>query len=89
MSLEFLAGIVNARFPLTVRHPVEVDKVRLLKAAELITASVPPDWRNAGLPSDSAAVVFGVTERGETAARQACPPPEGPLRRGRHLFDDE
>lgn len=90
MSLEFLTRIVaHARFPLVVRRSSDVDKVRLLKAAELITASVPRGRQNAGYGEDDAeAVVFGVTERGELAVREARAPAEAPLRRGRRLDDD-
>ncbi|MFT4265623.1 MAG: hypothetical protein QM586_00125 [Xenophilus sp.] len=37
IPLEYLASIVEARFPLVVRRVGDVDSVRLLKAAELIT----------------------------------------------------
>lgn len=89
MSLEFLAHIVNARFPLVVRHTKEVDTVRLLKAAELITASVPRPPLDSQMGDVAEAVVFGVTERGELAVREAKAPAEAPLRRGRPRLDDE
>lgn len=89
MSLEFLTRIVaHARFPMVVRRSTDVDKVRLLKAAELITASVPRSRENSGFGEDAEAVVFGVTERGELAVREAKAPAEAPLRRGRRLDDD-
>lgn len=88
MSLEFLTRIVHARFPLVVRRRDDVDKVRLLKAAELITASIPHGAPNAGFGEEVEAVVFGVTERGELVAREARAPAEAPLRRGTRLDDD-
>lgn len=91
MSLQFLARIVNARFPLVVRLPTEVDTVRLLKAAELITASVAHAAADARSPAkrQPEAVVFGLTERGELAAREAQAPAEAPLRRGRPRLDED
>ena len=88
MTMEFLTRIVHARFPLVVRRSSEVDSVRLLKAAELITASVPRIPLNSGFGDMAEAVVFGVTERGELVAREAKAPAEPPLRRGRRLDDD-
>ncbi|WP_225784378.1 hypothetical protein [Xenophilus sp. Marseille-Q4582] len=89
MSMEFLNRLIrNARFPLVVRHRDDVDQVRLLKAAELITASVPRSPLNSGFGDEAEAVVFGVTERGELVAREAKAPAEPPLRRGARLDDD-
>jgi len=88
MSLEYLASIVTARFPLVVRRVRDVDNVRLLKAAELITASVPHGPLNNGGDSEAEAVVFGITERGELALRSHRLP-EAPLTRGRQRLDDD
>jgi len=88
MSLEFLARIEQSRFPLVVRQAREVDDVRLLKAAELITASIPYGPLNRGQGDDAEAVVFGITERGELALRTRRLP-EGPLRRGRRPLNDD
>ena len=87
MSLEYLSSIERSRFPLVVRKARDVDSVRLLKAAELITASIPYGPLNRGLGDDAEAVVFGITERGECALRQRHLP-EGPLRRGCRPGDD-
>ena len=89
MSMEFLNRLVHARFPLVVRRRDDVDKVRLLKAAELITASVPHSALNSGFGEEAEAVVFGVTERGELVAREARAPAEAPLRRGTRLDEDQ
>ncbi|KQP22000.1 hypothetical protein [Pseudorhodoferax sp. Leaf267] len=88
MSLDYLAKLENAHFPLLVRTASEVDKVRVLKAAEVITASVPHGPLNTPMSPEGEAVVFGLTERGERALRAAAPPPEAPLQLGRHPFDD-
>jgi len=88
MSLEFLTRIARARFPLVIRRRSELDSVRLLKAAELITASVPDSALNSGFGDNVEAVVFGVTERGELAVREARGPDEAPLRRGKRHEDD-
>ena len=89
MSLDYLARIEKARFPLVVRHAHEVDSVRLLKAAELITASVPRGALNRALSDEGEAVVFGLTELGERVLRESHLPPEAPLQRGRHPLDDD
>ncbi|MDQ7958500.1 MAG: hypothetical protein REJ24_14750 [Rhodocyclaceae bacterium] len=89
MSLDYLARIEKARFPLVVRHSHEVDSVRLLKAAELITASVPRGTLNLAFSTEGEAVVFGLTELGERVLRQSRLPPEAPLRRGRAPLDDD
>lgn len=89
MSLEFLTRIARARFPLVIRRRHEVDSVRLLKAAELITASVPHSPLNSGFGDEAEAVVFGVTERGELAVREAKAPAEAPLQRSPRRLDDD
>ena len=88
MSLDFLASIEQSLFPLVVRKPRDVDNVRVLKAAELITASIPYGPLNRGIGDDAEAVVFGLTERGELALRQRRLP-ESPIRRGRRPLDDD
>jgi|GEM_PF-2036938 len=88
MSLEYLARLEKARFPLVVKQATDIDSVCLLKAAEMITASVAREPRPAAVGEDSHAVVFGITERGELALRGAMMPPEAPLRRGRQLDSD-
>lgn len=88
MSLDYLAKLEHAHFPLLVRKASDVDKVRVLKAAEVITASVPHGPLNSAFGIDGEAVVFGLTERGERALRAAAPPPEPPLQRGRPTRDD-
>ena len=87
MSLDYLASIEASRFPLVVRQARDVDNVRLLKAAELITASIPYGPLNGGPDDDAEAVVFGLTERGERVLRTRRLP-EAPLHRGRRPLDD-
>ncbi|HVR48444.1 MAG TPA: hypothetical protein VMS38_01810 [Pseudorhodoferax sp.] len=89
MPLDYLAQLKRAHFPLLVRKASDVDKVRVLKAAEFITASVPLGPLNTPFGEDGEAVVFGLTERGELVLRDASPPPEGPLRRGRSAALDD
>lgn len=89
MPLDYLARLEQARFPLLVRKASDVDKVRVLKAAEFITASVPLGPLNTAFGEDGEAVVFGLTERGEHALRTAAPPPEAPLQRGRRVPLDD
>lgn len=88
MPLDYLARLESARFPLLVRTAADVDKVRVLKAAEFITASVPQGVLNAPFAEEGEAVVFGLTERGESALRMHAPPPEAALQRGRRMLDD-
>lgn len=88
MSLDYLAKLQHAHFPLLVRRASDVDQVRVLKAAEAITASVPHGPLNTAFGLDGEAVVFGLTERGQHLLRTAAPPPEAPLQRGRALRDD-
>jgi hypothetical protein len=83
MPLDYLARLERARFPLLVRKASDVDKVRVLKAAEYITASVPLGPLNTAFGEEGEAVIFGLTERGESALRGAMAPPEAPLRLGR------
>lgn len=83
MALDYLARLEHARFPLLVRQASDVDKVRVLKAAEFITASVPYGPLNTAFGEEGEAVIFGLTERGEQALRNPQPPSEAPLRRGR------
>lgn len=87
MPLDYLARLENARFPLLVRRASDVDKVRVLKAAEFITASVPQGPLNTAFSDEGEAVIFGLTERGERALRDPMPPSEAPLRRGRTVDD--
>ena len=89
MSLDYLARIEKARFPLVVRRSHDVDSVRLLKAAQFITASVPRGMLNVARSDEGEAVVFGLTELGEQVLRQSRLPPEAPLRRGRRPLDDD
>lgn len=89
MPLDYLARLERARFPLLVRKASEVDKVRVLKAAEFITASVPLEPLNSAFGDEGEAVVFGLTERGELALRNDMPPAEAPLRRGRRDTPDD
>lgn len=89
MPLDYLARLERARFPLLVRKASEVDKVRVLKAAEYITASVPLGPLNTAFGEEGEAVVFGLTERGEHALRRATPPPEAPLQRGRRTAPED
>ncbi len=71
MPIEFLADIEKRRFPLVVRTMAEVDKVRVLKAAEMLTAAIPPcAYEDDGTPHQSAAIVFGLTEGGARAVRE-------------------
>ncbi|WP_206597302.1 hypothetical protein [Pseudacidovorax intermedius] len=86
MSLEYLARIENERFPLAVRQPAELDHVLLLKAAQLITASVPPAGPF-GAGTAREAVVFGITELGVRTLRQSGLPPEAPLHRPTRAAD--
>ncbi|MBP6893687.1 hypothetical protein ABIC63_000385 [Pseudacidovorax sp. 1753] len=86
MSLEYLARIEKERFPLAVRQTAEVDHVLLLKAAQLITASVPAVGPF-GPGSAREAVVFGITELGLRTLRQSTLPPEAPLHRQERSLD--
>jgi hypothetical protein len=83
MSLNYLARIANARFPLVVTQARDIDSVLILKAAEMITASVPRGPMNEAADANGQAVVFGLTEHGEFALKRSQLPPEAPLQRGR------
>jgi hypothetical protein len=89
MALDYLAQLERKQFPLLVRKASDVDKVRVLKAAEFITASVPRGPLNGASSELGEAVVFGLTERGEHALRHAAPPPEAPLQRGRQRLTED
>jgi hypothetical protein len=45
MSMEFLRTIAEQRLPYVVHTPADIDRLRVLRAAQLVTAFIPPSDR--------------------------------------------
>ena len=72
MSMEFLRVIAEQKLPYVVHTPADIDRVRVLRAAELVTAFIPPSGR---APDDRAirhlAQVESITAKGKLALNKA------------------
>ncbi|MDQ0571429.1 hypothetical protein QFZ42_003263 [Variovorax paradoxus] len=72
MSMEFLRVIAEQKLPYVVHTPAEIDRVRVLRAAELVTAFIPPSSQ---APDDRAirhlAQVESITAKGKLALNKA------------------
>jgi len=73
MSMEFLRVIAEQKLPYVVHTPADIDRVRVLRAAELVTAFIPPSTGHA--PGDRAirhlAQVESITAKGMLALNKA------------------
>lgn len=72
MSMEFLRTIAEQRLPYVVHTPADIDRLRVLRAAELVTAFIPP----ADHASDARAIrqlaqVESITAKGMLALNKA------------------
>jgi hypothetical protein len=70
--MEFLRTIAEQRLPYVVHTPADIDRLRVLRAAELVTAFIPPSER----ASDSRAIrqlaqVESITVKGQLALNKA------------------
>ncbi|SEB14482.1 hypothetical protein SAMN05444680_109156 [Variovorax sp. YR216] len=85
MAMDLLRQLAASSLPATFRTPVEIDKIRLLRAAGLVIALTPAS-PGALTPSGAghAAHVLAITEKGrEELARFSLPgdaPPMRPVR---------
>jgi hypothetical protein len=64
MSLNYLERLAQQRLPFKVSDPGEIDHVAVLKAAQLITATIPAADQTGYVGS---AVVIAVTQAGQDA----------------------
>ncbi|MDM0112875.1 hypothetical protein QTI66_12005 [Variovorax sp. J22R133] len=70
MPLEFLRQIAQEKLPLAVYAPADIDRLRVLRAADLVTALIPPaEPLEGGGQSHKAAQVLAITPRGRDALR--------------------
>jgi hypothetical protein len=68
MPMELLRQIAQRRLPYTIYAPAEIDKLRVLRAAELITAFIPPaEELPCGSESHRPAQVLAITPKGQKA----------------------
>ena len=68
MPMEFLRHVAQQELPYTVYAPAEIDKLRVLRAAELVTAFIPPaESLPSGCESHKPAQVLAITTKGKKA----------------------
>jgi hypothetical protein len=77
MAMDLLRELAAVSLPATFRTSVEVDKIKLLRAAGLVIALPPAS--SLSLPgSDDAAQVLAITEKGREELGRFCLPGEVP-----------
>ena len=68
MPMELLRHIAQQPLPYTVYAPAEIDKLRVLRAAELVSAFIPPaESLPSGCESHRPAQVLAITAKGQKA----------------------
>ncbi len=72
MSMEFLRVLAEQKLPYVLHTPADIDRLRVLRAAQLVTAFIPPSDR----ASDSRAIrqlaqVESITVKGRLALNKA------------------
>jgi hypothetical protein len=68
MPMELLRQIAQQPLPYTIYAPTEIDKLRVLRAAELVTAFIPPaEALPHGCESHRPAQVLTITAKGRQA----------------------
>jgi hypothetical protein len=72
MSMEFLRVLSEQKLPYVVHTPADIDRLRVLRAAQLVTAFIPPSDR----ASDARAIrqlaqVESITVKGQLALNKA------------------
>jgi hypothetical protein len=68
MPMELLRQIAQQPLPHTIYAPAEIDKLRVLRAAEFVTAFIPPaEALPSGCESHRPAQVLAITEKGQQA----------------------
>jgi len=72
MSMEFLRVIAEQRLPFVIHTPADIDRLRVLRAAELVTAFIPPSDRAPGARAiRQLAQVESITAKGKLALNKA------------------
>jgi hypothetical protein len=80
MPMELLRQIAQQPLPYTVYAPAEIDKLRVLRAAELVSAFIPPaESLPSGCESHRPAQVLGITPKGQQALVGQLQDALGPL----------
>jgi hypothetical protein len=80
MPMELLRQIAQQPLPYTVYAPAEIDKLRVLRAAELVNAFIPPaESLPSGCESHRPAQVLGITPKGQQALVGQLQDALGPL----------
>ena len=65
MPMELLRQIAEEKLPFTVFAPADIDKLRVLRAAGLVTAFIPPvEEMRSGAEMQKAAQVLAITAKG-------------------------
>jgi hypothetical protein len=68
MPMELLRQIAVEKLPFTVFAPADIDKLRVLRAAGLVTAFIPPvEEMRSGAEMQKAAQVLAITAKGLAA----------------------
>lgn len=68
MAMELMLSLAHSRLPTTLDDPADIDKLRILAAAELVHADLPP------VSSDvQTAQVYAFTAEGRAALRMTYP----------------
>ncbi|MDN8615975.1 hypothetical protein [Variovorax ginsengisoli] len=68
MPMEFLRQVAEEKLPFTVFAPSDIDKLRVLRAAGLVTAFIPPaEELRSGAEMQKAAQVLAITAKGIAA----------------------
>ena len=67
MPMELLRHIAGQKLPYTVYAPAEIDKLRVLRAAELVSAFIPPAETLPCGESHKPAQVLAITPKGHKA----------------------
>ncbi|MBU1360695.1 MAG: hypothetical protein KKC79_15615 [Gammaproteobacteria bacterium] len=82
MPIELLRQIAEQKLPLTIESPEDIDKLRVLRAAELLTVLIthpdslsdPDSPASSGNPEREVAKVLSITPKGREALRDGSPP---------------
>lgn len=68
MTMELLKRLADQELPMAVYAPAEIDRLRVLRAAELVTAMIPPvETLECGEQVHKAAQVLSITAQGQFA----------------------
>lgn len=72
MSMEFLRVLSEQKLPFVIHATADIDRLRVLRAAELVTAFIPPSERTPGSRAiRQLAQVESITVKGQLALNKA------------------